>query len=54
MKNREETVKFIKDQLNTAEYDERKKRRHHYGKWELRDLLDFIYENTPTTSKEKI
>lgn len=54
-KKREEVARFIEE---TLEYDRecvlQKGSKVHYGKQELRELLDFIYGGQPATEKEKI
>lgn len=51
MKSREEVVKLIKLQLNDLNSERtgarEKGSKAHYGKQELRELLDFIYGSTP-------
>lgn len=54
MKSQEEAIKFIKDQMdndfkiipkNNRKRKESHSRNWYYGKVELSDLIDFIYEN---------
>lgn len=43
-RTRNEAVMFIKKQFASPdEQDPRKFKCWHYGRWELRDLLDFLY-----------
>lgn len=54
-KPREEVVSFIKEQfIGNEEVEKRKYNAVHYGKVELRDLLDFIYDEEPTKPSEKL
>ena len=56
MKTREEAARFIERQLYV--YDPLsatfipEKRAWHYGKCELRQLMDFIYESLPSVEEE--
>lgn len=56
MRKRKDVVKFITDQLNEPSETtyNRKCRRWHYGKVELRDLLDYIYQREPRNDSEKL
>ncbi len=60
MKTREETVEFIQNRDSHAEIKRRVKgglvghAAHHYGKQDLRELMDFIYEGEPTKESEMI
>lgn len=52
---REEVVKFIERQLHYSYKCPREKGiQFHYGKQELRELLDFIYGGPPATDSEKL
>jgi hypothetical protein len=51
--SREEVVKFLKNQLSVY-YDEKPGPCFHYGYWELRKLLDFIYSGPPTKPSEEL
>jgi hypothetical protein len=50
---REKVVKFIVDQLANKK-DKPVGGTHHYGKQELRDLLDFIYGGEPLWEGEEL
>ena len=55
MKTRIEVVEFLREQLHWEWVCGRPKHgRHHYGAQELRELLDFIYEQEPQTDEEKL
>ena len=54
MKKREEVVAFIKYQLNTTDYEESKRNAFHYGRQELKSLLDFIYGGEPKKDSERL
>lgn len=55
MKTRIEVVEFLLEQLRFDWMCGRPKHgRFHYGVQELRELLDFIYEQEPQTDKEKL
>ena len=58
MKTRKESVKFIKKQFGTDKYFpecSREKGEHfHYGKQELRELMDFIFIGPPKSKDEEI
>lgn len=57
MKAREEAARFVEVQF-TFRGDGATKRekgsQHHYGKQEIRDLLDFIYGGTPATKADEL
>lgn len=54
MKSRKEVAKFIEQQfLNTQKKLERYDV-YHYGKLELIELMDFIYENNEPAENEKL
>lgn len=44
----------VADFLDKQELTEREKPRWHYGKQELRDLLDFIYGGPPASEDEEL
>jgi hypothetical protein len=52
MKPRKEAVELIQRQLNNEKITDNNKTCWHYGVCELRELLDFIYESTPTENEE--
>ena len=55
MKTREEVARFIEHQFNAySPYvcKLQKMSHYHYGKQDLRDLLDFIYEGFPASTLE--
>jgi len=55
MKTREEVTEFIEQQLNYKITPTKPKMgRVHYGRQELRDLMDFIYYRTPKTKAQEI
>lgn len=58
MKTRQEAAAFIQRQLDETDLitilGRPKPTAYHYGKQELRDLLDFIYEGPPTRPSEGI
>jgi len=56
MKDRAEAVKFLVSQFDHENESVAKNKvgSWHYGKQELKQLFDFIYEGTPTTEQEKI
>ncbi len=51
MKTREETARFIENQLNSSNRVE-KHYRYHYGYLELKKLMDFVYESPPNKEEE--
>lgn len=51
MKSRAEAVKFIMAQFND-EIEPMPHSAYHYGKCELRQLMDFIYDGLPVTDDE--
>jgi hypothetical protein len=53
MKTRASVARFIEQQMFKNSY-EKKHGKYHYGMVELKDLMDFIYEDTPNTKEEKI
>jgi len=52
MKSREQSVALIHEQLNRV--TEWGRGGWHYGREELRELMDFIYEGWPENDKELI
>ena len=54
--SREDAARFIEDQLAnlTDEAFEAKMKKTHYGAYELRHLMDFIYSGKPSNKKEEI
>lgn len=54
MRKRTEAVVLIHKQLENGSYAQKEKTCHHYGKVELRELLDFIYEDKPVNEYEEI
>ena len=56
MKNRKEVVKFVEMQLMNNHYEpsHNKHGQHHYGRQELRDLMDFIYDSMPGSKEEEV
>ena len=51
---RAEIARFIEEQLDGNSPPEEKEDCWHYGKCELRDLLDFIFEAPPMSDEEKL
>ena len=55
MKTRSEVVQFIQNQMLESETQcTRDKSGWHYGRQELRELLDFIYEGEPLNESEQL
>ena len=57
MKSREETARFIEHQFdNFGSYECKlpKERAWHYGKQEVRELMDFIYGGPPKSEKHQV
>ncbi len=55
MKTREEIARFIESQYGDKNNCKLEKGgRHHYGRQESRELLDFIFGEEPTEDVEKI
>lgn len=52
--SRKETVELIYKQLDMETSAAKNKSHHHYGKAELRELLDFIYGGPPENEEEFI
>ena len=53
MKTREETARFLENLID-ADDIEVKKQKWHFGKVELRQLMDFIYEEPPRNEAENV
>ena len=53
MKTREEAARFAEKLMKEGVSGERKSA-WHFGKVELRDLFDFIYEGSPTKPEEEL
>ena len=54
MKARSEAARLIEQQLENTYYTPHKTGAYHYGKCELWELLDFIYEGKPARDDEYI
>ena len=57
MKNREETARFVENQFDnfgTYKCPRDKQYAYHYGRQDVKVLLDFLYEGKPNTEDEKI
>jgi len=56
MRDRIEVSSFIDKQMKklTPAMFTRKNNRAHYGKQELKDLLDYVYEEPPTSEGEHL
>lgn len=54
VKGRKEAARFVEAQLDGSRDCTRNKNRYHYGRQDLRDLLDFIYRGPPETPDEEI
>lgn len=55
MRTREEAVKFVTKQFDDVNPTERNKGGQvHYGLQELRDLMDFLYEQEPQSEAEQL
>ena len=59
MKTRADAVAFIEKQFDFDDYKgtvtgRPKGNQHHYGKQELRELMDFIYGGVPSGKSEEI
>jgi hypothetical protein len=50
VKPRNEAVRLILEQL--GRYEKKVGQQHHYGRQELRELMDFIYEGEPQGPQE--
>lgn len=53
MKTREEAAKFAEELMKSGGSNE-KKRCWHFGKCEVRELMDFIYGGPPTCKEEEV
>lgn len=53
MKTREESARFVEELMNHAT-DNPKKFAWHFGRIEVRELFDFIYDGEPQSEKEKL
>ena len=54
MKTRAEAIVLIMKQLDNDTPASTNKNYYHYGKQELKELMDFIYEGTPVYKDENI
>jgi hypothetical protein len=56
MRTREEVARFIEAQFDAFGDGtiRPKNRKWHYGKQEVRDLFDFIYDGAPTTKSDEV
>ena len=55
MKTRKEVVKFLDNRkFSTTTIFSSKRSRSHFGKQELKMLMDFIYEGEPQSDDEKL
>lgn len=57
MKNRKEVAKFIETQFNHDSKRETSREKgyyFHYGKQELRELLDFVYGKEPENKEQEL
>ena len=54
MKTREEIAKFIEGQFDHTVPDPCPQGGWHYGKCELRQLMDFIFDGPPTCKAEDV
>jgi len=54
MRNRAEVVELISKQLYNESEAQRDKGPTHYGRVELMELMDFVYEAGPASSSEEI
>ncbi len=54
MRTREKAVELIHKQIKSLNTSDRSKRRWHYGCVDLRQLLDFIYDEEPGKKSELI
>lgn len=57
MKTREEVARFVEAQFDWMSGYECKLNKggcHHYGKQEVRELMDFIYGSEPQTDEQKV
>ena len=54
LKTREEVAAFINDQFSKAYVCSREKGAWHYGRQDLRVLMDFLYDGEPLSDEQKI
>lgn len=57
MKTREEVARFVEHQFDSyGGYECKLSEKHcwHYGKQEVRELMDFIFEGAPVSDEQKI
>ena len=55
MKSRKEAAEYISAMLNDDDIETfSKKGRHHWGWYELRHIMDFIYEGEPESKEEEL
>ncbi len=54
MKTREEIARFIESQMDGKIQLALKNSHWHYGRVEIRQLMDFIFDGTPTCEKDKV
>jgi len=54
MRARKESVEFIERQFDRTEDSKEKYGKWHYGLHELKELMDFVYEQEPQSDEEKL
>ena len=54
MRTREKAVALIIKQLESGTQFSRTPSSNHYGKCELRELMDYIYESLPVNDEQRI
>lgn len=54
IKSRKESVNLIRKRLDGIEMPKKEGGAHHYGRQELRELMDFIYGGKPKNYDEKL
>lgn len=57
MKTREEAARFVEAQFDwTSDYECKLEKGgcHHYGKQEVRELMDFIYGGEPASDEQNV
>ena len=55
MKSRKDVAKFISNQFESDVYEDLEKgNRFHYGRQELKQLMDYIYNSEPNNEDEKL
>ena len=54
MKGRAEVARFMEHQFSRKEWPLDKGSFTHYGRQELRELLDYIYDGKPSCEEEKV